>query len=218
MKTPLLRTALTGAFLFVPGLAMAHPGPGDHAGFAHGFIHPIGGLDHVLAMVMVGLFAAQLGGRALWRVPAAFLSVMALGGLLGAAGFALPFVEIGDRALHRGARRRRGARRAGARGGGHGTGRRLRAVPRTCTWRGDAGERRRLFLRGWVPGRHGAASRRGHGGVAAGRAGRTDADDPRDPRRRCPRGRRRNRDPRRGALTGLVSGDCRASRESFVKS
>ena len=65
------------------------------SGFAHGFMHPFGGLDHVLAMVAVGLYAAMLGGRALWLVPATFVTVMALGGALGTAGIALPYVEIG---------------------------------------------------------------------------------------------------------------------------
>jgi len=61
----------------------------------HGFTHPISGIDHVLAMVMVGIFAYQLGGRALWLVPAAFVSVMAVGGALGLAGVPVPFVEVG---------------------------------------------------------------------------------------------------------------------------
>ena len=71
--------------------AAAHPGPGD--GFAAGFAHPLGGFDHLLVMVAVGLWAAQLGGRALWAVPAAFVAVMAAGGALGTAGVALPGVE-----------------------------------------------------------------------------------------------------------------------------
>jgi urease accessory protein len=75
--------------------AQAHTGVGATAGFAHGFLHPIGGLDHVLAMVAVGLLAAQLGGRALWLVPLSFVSVMAIGGAVGMSGIALPFVEIG---------------------------------------------------------------------------------------------------------------------------
>lgn len=53
------------------------------------------GLDHVLAMVMVGVFAFQLGGRATWLVPTTFVLVMALGGALGAAGINVPFVELG---------------------------------------------------------------------------------------------------------------------------
>jgi urease accessory protein len=53
------------------------------------------GLDHVLAMVMVGVLAFQLGGRATWLLPATFVLVMAFGGALGMAGFNVPFVEIG---------------------------------------------------------------------------------------------------------------------------
>ena len=90
-----LPAAIAVALAVAPATAWAHTGGGDVAGFAHGFMHPIGGLDHVLAMVAVGLFAAQLGGRALCVVPATFVAVMALGGALGAAGMALPFVELG---------------------------------------------------------------------------------------------------------------------------
>lgn len=75
--------------------AAAHTGVGATAGMVHGFVHPVGGLDHVLAMVAVGLFAYLLGGRALWLVPAAFVAMMAVGGGLGMAGVAVPFVEIG---------------------------------------------------------------------------------------------------------------------------
>ena len=83
------------AVMLAPGVAMAHTGVGDTGGFVHGFAHPIGGLDHVLAMVLVGVLAWQLGGRALWLVPAAFVGVMALGGALGVGGVGVPFVEIG---------------------------------------------------------------------------------------------------------------------------
>jgi urease accessory protein len=62
---------------------------------AHGFIHPISGIDHVLAMVAVGVLAAQLGGRALWLVPLSFVGVMAAAGALGMAGIQLPFAELG---------------------------------------------------------------------------------------------------------------------------
>jgi len=75
--------------------AFAHTGVGETTGFVHGFMHPIGGLDHVLAMVAVGLFAALLGGRALWLVPLSFVTMMAMGGLLAARGIGLPFVELG---------------------------------------------------------------------------------------------------------------------------
>ncbi|MGE0714063.1 MAG: HupE/UreJ family protein [Alphaproteobacteria bacterium] len=79
--------------LLLPASAFAHTGAGDVGGLAHGFMHPLGGLDHVLAMVAVGLFAAHLGGRALWAVPAAFVVMMAAGGALGMAGVGLPAVE-----------------------------------------------------------------------------------------------------------------------------
>lgn len=81
--------------LMFPGLAFAHTGVGQTTGFLHGFGHPMGGTDHMLAMVAVGLWAAQIGGRALWGVPCAFVGVMVLGGVLGIAGFPVPFVEEG---------------------------------------------------------------------------------------------------------------------------
>ena len=83
------------AVALAPAIASAHTGIGRAAGFLHGFWHPVGGIDHVLAMVAVGLLAAQLGGRALWAVPATFVAVMATGGALGMAGVALPAVEVG---------------------------------------------------------------------------------------------------------------------------
>jgi urease accessory protein len=92
-RTAIRATAACLALL--PTAALAHTGIGDASGFAHGFAHPISGLDHILAMVMVGVFAWQLGGRALWLVPAAFVLVMALGGALGVAGIEVPFVETG---------------------------------------------------------------------------------------------------------------------------
>jgi urease accessory protein len=90
----LTRIAAAAILVAIPGAALAHPGP-DAGGFAHGVMHPLGGLDHLLAMVAVGLYAALLGGRALWLVPATFVGVMALGGALGAAGYPLPHVETG---------------------------------------------------------------------------------------------------------------------------
>jgi urease accessory protein len=82
------------ALLLVPTLAHAHPGH-DGTGFLHGFSHPLSGLDHLLAMLAVGLWAAQMGGRARWAVPATFVGVMALGGALGMAGLHLPMMESG---------------------------------------------------------------------------------------------------------------------------
>jgi urease accessory protein len=75
--------------------ASAHTGVGDASGLVHGMIHPVTGIDHVLTMVTVGLFAAHLGGRALWLVPASFVAMMAFGGALGFYGVALPFIETG---------------------------------------------------------------------------------------------------------------------------
>jgi urease accessory protein len=85
----------TLAAALLPTAALAHTGVGEAGGFALGFWHPIGGLDHVLAMVAVGAFAARLGGRALWIVPTAFVAMMAVGGFAGMEGVALPFVETG---------------------------------------------------------------------------------------------------------------------------
>jgi urease accessory protein len=93
--TRLLLRSIAAIVFFLPGTALAHTGIGDTSGFVHGFSHPIGGLDHVLAMVAVGVFAYQLGGRALWLVPATFVLVMALGGALGIAGVAIPYIEVG---------------------------------------------------------------------------------------------------------------------------
>lgn len=92
------RAKLAGAmlaFLATPTLAFAHTGVGQTTGFMHGFSHPVSGLDHILAMVMVGVFAFQLGGRALWLVPATFVGIMAIGGALGVMGISVPFVETG---------------------------------------------------------------------------------------------------------------------------
>lgn len=90
------RVLLATALVLAPTLALAHPGlPGHTHDLASGFAHPFGGLDHVLAMVAVGLFAAQLGGRALWAVPASFVAMMAAAGLAGMSGIALPLTETG---------------------------------------------------------------------------------------------------------------------------
>ncbi|QPC44164.1 HupE/UreJ family protein [Kaustia mangrovi] len=75
--------------------ASAHVGAGSTSSFAAGLTHPLGGLDHILAMVAVGLWAALKGGRALWVWPCAFVGVMLVGGALGMAGMPLAFVEPG---------------------------------------------------------------------------------------------------------------------------
>lgn len=74
---------------------LAHTFGAAGAGLGAGLVHPFLGLDHLLAMVAVGLWAAQQGGAATWRVPGAFVAVMALGGLFGMAGAPLPAVEFG---------------------------------------------------------------------------------------------------------------------------
>lgn len=84
---------LFAAALLAPGAAFAHTGAGAAHGFLHGVAHPFGGLDHMLAMVAVGLIAAQLGGRALWLIPVSFLALMAAGGAIGMAEVRVPYVE-----------------------------------------------------------------------------------------------------------------------------
>ena len=76
-------------------VAFAHPQQGEAKGFVTGFRHPISGLDHVLAMVAVGLWGAQLGSPAIWLLPVAFPMVMAFGGMLGLMGVPLPGTEYG---------------------------------------------------------------------------------------------------------------------------
>lgn len=72
-------------------LILLHITPGDSV--FSGFLHPLHGIDHLLAMVSVGLLSAQMGGRAIWTVPATFVAVMTIGGLLGIVGVGLPWVE-----------------------------------------------------------------------------------------------------------------------------
>lgn len=90
-----MRALLAFLFLLVPTATLAHTGAGDTAGFLHGFEHPAGGIDHILAMVAVGVFAYVLGGRALWLVPLSFVLMMGVGFLLGVGGLEMPFVELG---------------------------------------------------------------------------------------------------------------------------
>lgn len=91
-----LRPSLWAAlFALAPGIALAHPGHMIAGGWAHGFAHPFTGLDHILAMTSVGLLAFRLGGRDLWLVPLAFLTVMILGGALGMAHAPVPAIETG---------------------------------------------------------------------------------------------------------------------------
>jgi urease accessory protein len=89
------RLILIAAALIASTAAQAHVGVGDTNGFVHGFAHPLSGIDHILAMVAVGLFAVHLGGRALYLVPLSFVGMMIVGGALGMAGIHLPYVEVG---------------------------------------------------------------------------------------------------------------------------
>lgn len=87
--------AILFAICLIPISALAHTGVGVTTGFGSGFSHPIGGADHLLAMVAVGLWAAQMGGRAIWVVPSVFVTVMILGGVLGVSGVPVPYIEEG---------------------------------------------------------------------------------------------------------------------------
>jgi urease accessory protein len=89
---------MAALLLALPALAHAHPGHEGHEltwSFNGGFAHPLSGWDHLLAMIAVGLWAAQLGGRARWLVPAAFVGVMTLGAIAGQAGLMIPGLEQG---------------------------------------------------------------------------------------------------------------------------
>ena len=140
--------------LLGPTAALAHTGEDVAGGLRAGLIHPISGLDHVLAMVAVGLWGAQLGPPALWLLPVTFPVVMAVGGALGIAGVPMPAVEVGIAvsAIALGAmvaaaarprlRRRRRARRD------------LCHLPRLCPRRGAAERGRPARLQRGVRGRH----------------------------------------------------------------
>lgn len=86
---PLLLLALFG----IPDAAHAHLISGN--GLASGITHPLLGLDHLLAMVAVGIISTQIGGKAVWKVPVTFVSFMVIGGLLAIGGLTLPFSESG---------------------------------------------------------------------------------------------------------------------------
>lgn len=101
MRNDLLRNVHTNfarvlaCSLLLSTPAFAHTAPGQAQGFVTGFLHPLSGLDHVLAMVAVGIWGAQLKRPAIWILPVAFPLVMSIGGLLGIRGVPLPGVEIG---------------------------------------------------------------------------------------------------------------------------
>lgn len=95
-----MKYVIKGSLIGLPVLllataAQAHTGHGAVSGLAAGLGHPFGGLDHMLAMIAVGILGVQLGGRALWALPAVFLAMMMAGGALGVMSMALPLVEPG---------------------------------------------------------------------------------------------------------------------------
>lgn len=97
-KSSLLLLSFTAGIVLpvlLASAAQAHVGNHETSGLLHGLQHPLGGLDHILAMVAVGLWAAQLGGAARWALPVSFLGMMLIGGVVGIAGLPLPWVEPG---------------------------------------------------------------------------------------------------------------------------
>jgi urease accessory protein len=94
MKKSFIRiAAAAGMVLSTAGLSEAHTYGAQGAGFLQGALHPLGGADHVLAMVAVGLWAGLMGGRAKWAFPLAFVAMMVAGGLSGAVGMIPPGAE-----------------------------------------------------------------------------------------------------------------------------
>ncbi len=89
MNIRLLSTAL----VLIPGVAFAHTGDPQHLGLGAGISHPLTGIDHLAAMVAVGILGASIGGRAIWALPISFVSMMIVGALLGLAGLPLLGVE-----------------------------------------------------------------------------------------------------------------------------
>jgi urease accessory protein len=81
--------------LLWPNTALAHSQGSEATGLLSGLAHPVSGLDHILAMVAVGLWGAQLAAPAIWLLPVTFPMVMAFGGMIGLMGFSLPRIEIG---------------------------------------------------------------------------------------------------------------------------
>jgi urease accessory protein len=84
---------MAAGFLALAAPAFAHTGAGAVHGFAAGFWHPLMGADHLAAMIAIGLWASQIGGRALWAAPVSFVALLTLGGALGMQGEGLGAVE-----------------------------------------------------------------------------------------------------------------------------
>jgi urease accessory protein len=96
MKTSILGRWFPAVLLILalPRSVMAHPGHGGH-GFTAGLAHPLSGIDHLAAMIGIGIWAMQRGGRARWLIPATFVLLMALGGVIQWLGVHVPMVESG---------------------------------------------------------------------------------------------------------------------------
>jgi len=97
MDKKVFRSVILTMFLsMIPSVVYAHDGSNvPFGGFLSGLVHPVLGYDHLLAMLSVGILSAQIGGRAIWTVPATFVSVMALGGALGLIDIGLTSTELG---------------------------------------------------------------------------------------------------------------------------
>lgn len=94
MRHTTTRIVLAAALLGASGAALAHPGHGV-SGFAAGLAHPFTGMDHLLAMVAVGIWAAQSGGRRVWLLPATFMTLLLAGAGVALQWQSLPLVEAG---------------------------------------------------------------------------------------------------------------------------
>jgi urease accessory protein len=95
MKKNVLTALLgVGSLLVLPSIASAHVVFGVPHGVHDGFMHPFTGMDHLLAMIAVGLWAAQHRGRAMWMIPLTFVGVMVLGGILGVSGAYVPGADL----------------------------------------------------------------------------------------------------------------------------
>lgn len=94
-RRPRWLAATAALWLFAVPAASAHVATGGSGSFGSGFVHPWSGLDHIAAMIAVGLWGAQLGAPAIWLLPVTFPLIMAMGGFLGLVGIPLPGVEIG---------------------------------------------------------------------------------------------------------------------------
>ncbi len=149
--------------LLVASPVYAHPLPGDAVGgFVGGLLHPLLGIDHLLAMVAVGVWAAQLGGSAVWKVPPAFVLTMLIGAGVGLAGIGLPLIEpmiaasVVMLGLVIGTRARMSALARESAGG------RVRPVSRSCAYGGTAGGRLGAELYRRLRADHRLAARRRH--------------------------------------------------------